>query len=279
MGTTLITEHPAWHTTAEGTRARLVEHDGTTWLATWNHQLQHLGLRPVSGNSLSEPPPLAYTSSIELPATPTKAEPLFGELVRLGTVAHLKNPSLWDAIVTAILRQVVSAKQAVRKHQAFSSAYGRRFGTTAGELALVPSPKTVLGLSPDEFAAVGTKFNHTALCAAAEAYLDRGEQWSALDPETLVKELVRVPRIGPWTAAAAAADYTGDFSVYPHGDLAVRTWARKAAPGLGLPGTDGEFEDLWRRWAPARKQLHALTLFTLTWGNNAVNGHGGQHRP
>ncbi|MFJ8731235.1 hypothetical protein [Streptomyces bauhiniae] len=35
--------------------------------------------------------------------------------------------------------------------------------------------------------------------------------------------LTGIPRIGPWTAAAA--DYTGDFSVYPHDDLAVRTWA------------------------------------------------------
>ncbi|MEU7021563.1 hypothetical protein ABZ990_13000 [Streptomyces sp. NPDC046203] len=279
VGTTLISEHPAWRTTAEGARARLVEHDGAMWLAAWNQRSRHLDLRPVVGNSLAEPPTLAYTSSIELPDTPKRAEPLLDELVRLGTVVRLRNPSLWDSMVTAILRQVVSAKQAVRKHETFYSAYGRRFDTSAGELALAPTPEGVLALSDDEFAIVGAKFNRTALRAAAKAYLDRGEQWASLAPETLVKELVEVPRIGPWTAAAATADYTGDFSVYPHGDLAVRTWARKAAPDLDLPCTDGEFEELWRRWAPSRSQLHALTLFTLTWGSNAVNGHGGQHRP
>ncbi|WP_435611763.1 hypothetical protein [Streptomyces sp. bgisy159] len=275
MSTKIITEHPAWQTTAKEERARLVEHGGAAWLAVWNHRSEHLALWPVTGDPAAEQPPVAYTSPIELPAAPEQAAPLLDALVRLGTVARLTNTSLWDAIVTAVLRQVVTAKQAARKHRAFYTAYGRTFNTVAGEFATVPTPETVLGIDDDGFAAVGAKFNRNALRAAAEAYLDRGEHWATLDPESLIKELVEVRRIGPWTAAAAAADFTGDFSIYPHGDLAVRTWARKAAPALDFPSSDSEFEALWRRWAPARTQLHALTLFTLTWGSNDLNGHGG----
>ncbi|WP_267242729.1 hypothetical protein [Streptomyces sp. PR69] len=278
MSAKIITEHPAWRTTPKGEQARLVEHEGAAWLAIWNHRSEHLALQAITGDPAAEQPPVAYTSPIDLPTTPEQAVPLLDELVRLGTVARLTNPSLWDAIVTAILRQVVSAKQARRRHQSFYAAYGRNFTTATGEFALVPTPETVLALPDDGFAAVGTKFNRTALLAAAEAYLDRGEQWVTLDPESLIKELVEVPRIGPWTAAAAAADFTGDFSIYPHGDLAVRTWARKAAPILELPSSDFEFEAMWRRWAPDRTQLHALTLFTLTWGSNDLNDHGGRHR-
>lgn len=274
MSTTIITEHPGWHTTADGDRARLVEHGGTVWLALWNNANAHLALWPIEGDGAAEQPFPAYTSPIELPA-PREAGPLLAELVSLGTVARLNNPSLWDAITTAILRQVVSAKQALRKHRAFYGAYGRTVATAAGDFPLVPTPETVLGLSDDGFAAVGTKFNRKALRSAAEAYLDRGEHWATLDPESLIKELVGVRGIGPWTASAAAADFTGDFSIYPHGDLAVRTWARKAAPGLEFPSKEPEFEATWRRWAPARPQLHALTLFTLTWGSNDLNGRRG----
>ncbi|MET9252107.1 hypothetical protein [Streptomyces sp. NPDC003717] len=274
MSTMIITEHPGWHTTSDGDRTRVVEHGGTVWLAQWHGPDGHLVVRPIEGDSTAEQPSLACVSPSELP-TARKAGPLLAELAAMGTVTRLTNPSLWDAITTAILRQVVSAKQALRKHRSFYGRYGRTVTTAAGDLALVPTPQTVLDLSADDFAAVGTKFNCTALRAAAEAYLDRGGHWSTLSPGSLVKELVEVPRIGPWTAGAAAADFTGDFSVYPHGDLAVRTWARKAAPGLDFPGAEVEFEALWRRWAPARPQLHALTLFTLTWGSNALSDRRG----
>ncbi|MFJ7902358.1 hypothetical protein ACIQ6V_18010 [Streptomyces sp. NPDC096198] len=278
MSTKILTEHPAWRPTSNGEQGRVVEHHGAAWLAVCNRQSEHLSLRPLSGTP-DDQPRVIYTSPIELPAAPDEAGPLLDELVRLGTVARLANPSLWDAIVTAILRQVVTAKQARKRHHLFYTAYGRSFTTSVGELSLVPTPETVLGLSDDGFAAVGAKFNRTALRAAAEAHLDRGEHWATLDAESLIKELDEVPRIGPWTAAAAAADFTGDFAIYPHGDLAVRTWAGRAAPGVVFPSSDREFEALWRRWAPTRTQIHALTLFTLTWGSNDLIGPGGQPSP
>ncbi|MEU8758559.1 hypothetical protein [Streptomyces sp. NPDC048659] len=278
MSTKIITEHPAWRTTAEGEHARLVEHGGAAWLAIWDRRNEHLAMWPVTGDPAAEPPSVDYTSPIELPVAPERAVPLFDELVRLGTVGRLTNPSLWDAITTAILRQVVAANQALRKHRTFYGAFGRKVTTAAGVFALAPTPEVVLGLSDDQFAAAGSKFNRHALRAAAEAYLDRGEQWATLDAESLIKELVEVRRIGPWTAGAAAADFTGDFSIYPHGDLAVRTWARKAAPGLDLPNAEDEFESQWRRWAPTRTHLHAMTLFTLTWGSNDLNVNGGPNR-
>ncbi|MEU7554059.1 hypothetical protein AB0B01_17260 [Streptomyces sp. NPDC044571] len=280
MRTTLITEHPAWRKAPQGEPVRIVEHLDTVWLARWDPHHEQLLLSPLTGDRHGPAqPPVAYTSAVELPAAPEGVVPLFDALGRLGTVARLTNPSLWDAMVTAILRQVVTAKQAKKRHQSFYASYGRSFATPAGELSLVPTPGRVLGLSDEEFAAVGAKFNRTALLAAAKAFLDRGEHWSALDAESLIKELLEVPRIGPWTAAAAAADFTGDHSVYPHGDLAVRTWAAKAAPGLTLPGSEREFEALWRHWAPARTHLHALTLFTLTWGSNdRITGPGHEGR-
>ena len=53
--------------------------------------------------------------------------------------------------------------------------------------------------------------------------------------DVLVQELQRIPRIGPWTAGAAVADYSNDFTYYPYADLAVRTWAKRAAPSYPWP--------------------------------------------
>ncbi|WP_330261772.1 hypothetical protein [Streptomyces sp. NBC_00539] len=279
MSTTIITEHPGWHTTPDDEPVRVVEFQGAAWLAHWESEREHLLLRALDP-AAADQPPVAYTSAVELP-TAAEGTLLLDELVSLGTVARLTNPSLWDAITTALLRQVISAPQARKKHRAFYSAYGRAFDTPAGPLPLTPAPEVVLEVSDEGFTAIGAKFNAKGLRSAATAYLDRGEHWATLDPESLVKELCEVTYIGPWTAAAAAADFTGDHSVYPHGDLAVRTWAGRAAPGLTLPGDEKHFEALWRQWAPTRSQLHALTLFTLTWGSHArvTRAGGTPHHP
>ncbi|MFE2599816.1 hypothetical protein ACFXCZ_25525 [Streptomyces sp. NPDC059396] len=276
--TTTTTEHPGWHETDNGEAFRVVEHQGVIWVAHANSDgpvTRPSGTNAGTANHPA-PPPISYTSPLELPPHP-EAAPLVRRLAELGTVARLTNPSLWDAITTALLRQVVRAGQAKKVYRDYCAAYGRSVGTSTGSYALAPDPETVLSLTDEQFSAVGAAFNRTALRAAAQAYLNNGARWRTLEPDRLMKDLIAVPRIGPWTAAAAAADYTGDFSVYPHGDLAVRTWARSAAPAaLELPAAEGEFESLWRRWAPDPNVLHVLTLFTLTWGSHVrTTQHGG----
>ena len=80
-----------------------------------------------------------------------------------------------------------------------------------------------------------------------------------------VQELQRIPRIGPWTAGAAVADYSNDFTYYPYADLAVRTWARRAAPSYPWPDSEQAFGRLWQRLAG--DQLATWTLLTLAWGS------------
>jgi DNA-3-methyladenine glycosylase II len=64
----------------------------------------------------------------------------------LGRVARFRNPSLWDAVGTAIIRQVVRAAQAQAQYRALCAAHGTpvRCGKMTGWL--FPSPETVLGL-------------------------------------------------------------------------------------------------------------------------------------
>jgi DNA-3-methyladenine glycosylase II len=191
---------------------------------------------------------------------------LGGSLSALGPVTRYRNLDLWDALATAIVRQVIRAGQSKRLYRAFADGFGERADAGAGRsLALFPGPDRVLELSDDAFASYGMAFKRRPLRHAALAYQADGEGWQSLPARDLVETLQSVPGIGPWTASAAVADYTNDWTVYPHGDLAVRTWARRAAPGTPWPDNDADFASQWRRCAGP--QLSALTVLVLAWGS------------
>ncbi|MFE1465184.1 hypothetical protein ACFY2D_35085 [Streptomyces nigra] len=263
--TVLTTDHPAWHAYEDGTRARAVRTNSGIWVLS--HDRDGLHRVCVEGSEDAKPEFVA-TDPENLPAVP---QALLEGLTGLGVTQRLANPWLWDAITTAILRQVVRADQARKVYRAWCSAYGITVEGPHGPLSVAPAPDVVLDLPEEKFAAVGAKFHRTALLAAAEEYQHVHSDWEVLHASPLATGLTRIPRVGPWTAAAAATDYTGDFSAYPHDDLAVRTWAAKIAPDYAWPGKkDKAFGPLWTGWARGdRTALHTLTLATLTWGAHA----------
>ena len=253
---TVMTDHPAWAPVPGPSLARAVPSPGG------GH-----ALITTDGTRAGWCCPQAAARQPGLFTLPAGAMPeLAGPLASLEVVARFANPSLWDAIATAVIRQVVRAAQARAQYQALCAAYGTevRCGTLAGRL--LPSPEIVLGLDDAQFAAVGLAFKRGALRAAADAYLKDGDEWAALPVADLAAALPAVRRIGAWTAGAAAADWSNDFSVYPYSDLAVRTWAAKAAPDAGWPGDEPGFRVRWEQ--AAGPHLAEITLLTLAWGGH-----------
>ncbi len=191
---------------------------------------------------------------------------LYSALRGLGLVARFRTLDLWDAIGIAIIRQVIRAAHAKRLYRGFCDAYGQRSSFMNGDgYALFPDAETVLGLRDKQFAKVGLTFKRRPLGAAAEAYLKHSGQWRELAPDVLVQELQQVPRIGAWTAGAAVADFSNNFALYPYADLAVRTWAKRAAPSYDWPNDEKAFRRLWT--ALAGDHVATLTLLTLAWGS------------
>ncbi|MGQ4479366.1 hypothetical protein [Streptomyces sp. SAS_276] len=262
----LTTDHPAWHHYADGACARAVQAGSGLWVMSYGSH----GLRVdcVQGGEDIKPS-FVVTDPADLPAAAPAA--LRTGLTQLGVSQRLANPRLWDAITTAILRQVVRADQARKLYRTWCSTYGTTLDGPFGPLAVAPDHTRVLSLPEDSFSAIGAKFHRTALQAAAEHYEQHHKTWEHLDAAALVTALTAIPRIGPWTARAAAADFTGDFSIYPHDDLAVRTWAGQIAPDYPWPDKkDKAFGPLWTGWAADNPTaLHTLTLATLTWGAHA----------
>ncbi len=279
MSTVLTTDHPAWQQTPDGTWQRPLRTSSGLWLA----RLGTSGLNLACADGTEDDKPvIVVTDPGDLPDTVPPA--LLATLRGLGPSARIANPWLWDAITTAILRQVVRADQARKLYRTWCATHGTQLPGTDG-VAVAPDPDTVLVLTDEQFTAVGTKFHRTALRAAATAYLANADAWHRMPAADLANALLTVERIGPWTASAAAADYTGDFTVYPHADLAVRTWAAKIAPDHPWPiadkpkKTEALFGAHWHQLADSGRHLHTLTLSTLTWGAHARTVQPGGSRP
>ncbi|WP_322777983.1 hypothetical protein [Frankia sp. Cas4] len=256
----VMTEHAAWLPTDDGWQRVFVSPDGGRWLATVQGGTFKLdALR----NEMTTPAHDVFTLSNNVA---DKAPELATALRGLGSVLRFRNADLWDAISMAIIRQVIRAGQSKKLYRAFCEAYGERITLpNGGTYALFPTPETVLSLSSEQFSSIGMAFKRRPLMAAAEAYREQGAKWRELAPDTLIAELQTVPRIGPWTAHAAVADWSNDWSLYPYADLAVRTWAKRAAPSHDWPNDEPTFGQTWR--ALAGEHLCSLTLLTLAWGS------------
>ncbi|MCX4677629.1 hypothetical protein OG413_20370 [Streptomyces sp. NBC_01433] len=262
----LTTDHPAWPEASVGGRVRAVRTASGVWVLSWDRD----GLHMSCAVGTEDAKPVVVTAD---PACLPEAVPagLRAGLLGLGSVQRLANPWLWDSITTAILRQVVRAGQARKLYRAWCTRYGTTIDTPHGPLAVAPSTEQVLALDEAQFAEVGARFHRSALLAAAKSYEQHCVHWQQMNAADLVDALVTIPRIGPWTASAAAADFTGDFSVYPHDDLAVRTWAAQIAPDHDWPDKkDKAFGPMWTGWTGSdHTALHTLTLSTLAWGSHA----------
>jgi len=95
-----------------------------------------------------------------------------------------------------------------------------------GGPAVAPSAEQVLALEEAQFEKIGAKFHRSSLQAAATSYQRHCVHWQQMDATDLVGALTTIPRLNPWTASAAATDFTGDFSA------STRTTTWPCAPGL-----------------------------------------------
>lgn len=266
---TVMLDHPSWLRSDDGRVRRVVRSTDAVWSIVCTPQARGAGhaveVSCVAGDGV-EPPQIDIVDPSVLVGDPSVCGPLWAD----GQTGRVRNPDLWGALGASIIRQVIRAAQARKLYRAFCVAYGQQIETAAGPAWLFPTSERVLGLSDDEFAALGLKFHRRALRAAAEAFLKFGADWTRLPSTRLMSAVQSVPRIGPWTAGATVADVTNDYSLYPFADLAVRTWARHLAPSITWPETEREFARAWQAMAGA--QLSEWTLLTLAWGVRHATG-------
>lgn len=264
--TTMMLDHPAWLTDDNGRARRVVRLDGEVRSIVCTPNVDASGHAiAISGGSGEPSIDLVDPGALDAPAV--IGEPLCAD----GPVSRLRNPDLWDALATSIIRQVIRAGTARKQYREFCRAHGEEIETSAGPAWLFPTPDVVLGLPDDAFDRLRMRFKMAPLRAAAEWVLKYHDEWSRLPAEAFVTAVQRVPRIGPWSAHATVADLTNRFDLYPFADLAVRTWAKRLAPSITWPDDEPAFGAKWQGMAGT--QLSEWTLLTLAWGvRHATDG-------
>ncbi|MFW6691245.1 AlkA N-terminal domain-containing protein [Streptomyces sp. MAR4 CNX-425] len=149
--------------------------------------------------------------------------------------------------VRAVLGQQVSTAAARTHAGRLVTSYGTEVEDAEGGLThLFPEPGALAGLDPEALAMPRSRRTTlTALVAAlAAGDLDLG---GGSDWEQARHRLAELPGIGPWTVEVVAMRALGDPDAFPATDLGVR----KAAAGLGLPGSPAALvrhSAAWRPW-------------------------------
>jgi DNA-3-methyladenine glycosylase II len=252
-----MVDSPSWahhdHLRAERVLTRGAS--SCTVRAAYDQDVGHWRLQPErAAAALAQ---LASFSTADLgEATPA---PIRRSLARLDGLQRLGAGSYWEALGTAVIRQVIRAGQARRVWHRLAAALAAG-GNAAGQF---PTVERFLTTSDGELAEAGLGFKTRTLRVVAEACQSEQRHWDQLNPIELHDAWLTLPGIGPWSAGAAIADLRNAWQLYPHDDLAVRTWAARAFPDLAIPTDPRPFLRSWTDWGG--HAVGTLTVLTLGW--------------
>ncbi|MCW2982942.1 MAG: hypothetical protein JWR63_512 [Conexibacter sp.] len=160
---------------------------------------------------------------------------LAGEL----RILRVPTPTVWEALATGVLRQVVRAGTARRR-------YGRLVATAANDGAF-PSPEQILRCDEREMAALGLRFCWPKLMVLAQwaAEVGAADGHTAADSDALLDDAASLSGLGPWTLGVAAWDCSNDPERYPFGDYVVQAGVARLFPGVDWPRRPDRFAPAW----------------------------------
>jgi DNA-3-methyladenine glycosylase II len=200
---------------------------------------------------------LGAGSDVTLFYRAARLDPLLAPIVRRFRGLRIAGyPSLWEALVTAVLAQQVNVSFAfgIRAHLATGFGRKRRIG---GETYYAfPTPDTI--------AAAGERglrgFRMSAGKIGTVARLAKGfasgriseEEIAALPDETAIERLTEVKGVGRWTAETALLRGLARADAYPAGDLSVVKYLAEGLFEHGRRATESEMRGYAQRWSPWR---------------------------
>ncbi len=167
----------------------------------------------------------------------TRADPLLAPLVRKYRGLRIAGyPSLWEALVTAILAQQVNLGLAFGIRAALATAFGKRLETGGRDYFAFPSPKRIAregdrGLEGFRLSAAKLGAIAGLARAFAEGELTEDEI-AALPDEAAIERLTAMKGVGRWTAETALLRGLARADAFPAGDLSV---VKYLAEGLFEP--------------------------------------------
>jgi len=190
-----------------------------------------------------------------------RADPVIGASIRgFRGLRAAGVPSLWEALVTAILAQQVNLKFAYDIRRELAETFGMRARFGGQTWIAFPAPASLGAETPARMRRFRLSDSKAkAILGLARAFAD-GELSEAavagLGDEAAIERLTEFRGVGRWTAEIALLRGLGRADIFPAGDLGVVKYLAQ-----GLLGRRGRAkEDAMRRFAERWKPWRGLAL-------------------
>lgn len=165
-------------------------------------------------------------------------------------------PSLWEALVTAILCQQVNLRFAYDIRRELALALGRRARIGGRVRVAFPSPRAVARLTPRELRRFRLSGNKARAIGGLARAFEAGEleeaAVAALPDEPAIEALLRFRGVGRWTAEIALLRGLARSDIFPAGDLGVVQYLAVGLLGKSARVSEEEMRRFAQRWKPHR---------------------------
>lgn len=180
---------------------------------------------------------------------------------RFSGLRPLTDGGLWEGLVTSITGQAVSLHSAAAFQRRLCAMLSEPISALGREFTALPTAMQVAECSLEQVKSIGltTKRAEGLINVAREVANGNVPDPPTDDIEIWMRDLTKLPMVGPWTAASSLLWGVGHPDAYPKGDVALLRAAKLAYEDDGM--TMKDLERLSEGWRPQRS-IAARLLWT-----------------
>ena len=183
------------------------------------------------------------------------------------------SPSLFEALVMAVLSQQVNLSFAYSIKKELVKAFGRKWRRGEHTYYAFPEPRRFARQSTDSLrrfrlsAAKAATLVRLGQAFTAQTPLPAGPaDWAGLADEAVVERLTSIKGIGRWSAETALMRGLARPDAFPGGDLGVVKYVAQGLLGKAHKATEAEMRAFAERWRPYRGLALAYCYAALAAG-------------
>ena len=171
----------------------------------------------------------------------------------------VSSPTLFEALVTAVLSQQVNLTFAYSIKKALVESFARTWRREEGTYYAFPEPRRFAAQSMEDMrkfrlstAKAGSLIRLGEAFASQTPFPVNATELSALSDDEIVARLTAIKGIGRWSAEIALMRGLGRPDTFPAGDLGVVKYVAQGLLGKTEKATEAEMRAFAERWRPYR---------------------------